>query len=50
MHSAALVASMPPIATTGIATASQIARSPSRPIAGSASSFEGVCQIGPTPS
>ena len=40
---------MPPIATTGIETASQISRSPSRPIGESASGFEGVAQTGPAP-
>ena len=49
MHAAAFDASMPPIATTGTETASQIARSPSRPIGGSASAFDGVAQTGPAP-
>jgi hypothetical protein len=49
MHSAAFVASMPPIAMTGIVVASQISRNPPRPIAGSVSPLDGVSQIGPTP-
>ncbi len=39
-QSAALDASIPPIATTGMDTASQIAASPSSPIGGSASGFD----------
>ena len=49
MHSAAFDASMPPIATTGIETERQMSRSPSSPIGGAASGFEGVSQIGPAP-
>ena len=49
MHSAAFVASMPPIATTGTETARQTSRSPSSPIGSPASGFEGVGQIGPAP-
>ena len=45
----ALVASIPPIATTGIETASQISARPSSPIGGSASGFVGVAQTGPAP-
>ena len=47
MQSAALAASTPPIATTGTATAAQISRRPSRPIAGSASVLDGVSRPGP---
>ena len=49
MHSAAFDASMPPIATTGVDTAPQMRASSPSPSAGSASSFDGVFQIGPTP-
>ena len=50
MHAAAFDASMPPIATTGADDgARRCARSSSSPSAGSASSFDGVSQIGPTP-
>ena len=49
MHARAFEASTPPIATTGIETAAQIARSPSSPIGGSASAFDGVAQTGPAP-
>ena len=49
MHAAAFVASIPPIATTGMSTAAQISRSPSSPIGGSASGFDGVAQTGPAP-
>src|SRR4029453_13500313 len=42
MQSAAFVASMPPIATTGIDTASQTSRSPSSLIGGGAARFAGV--------
>ena len=49
MHSAAFVASMPPIATTGSETPRQISASPSNPIGGSASAFDGVVQTGPAP-
>jgi hypothetical protein len=37
------------MATTGIVTAAQISPSPSSPIGGSASSFDGVVQTGPAP-
>ena len=40
---------MPPIAITGTETAAQIRASSSSPSAGSASAFDGVSQIGPTP-
>ena len=49
MQSPALEASTLPIATTGIDTAAQIAASPSSPIAGAASVFDGVAQTGPAP-
>ena len=49
MHSPALAASTPPIATTGIDTERQMSRSPSSPIGVPASGFDGVCQIGPAP-
>ena len=49
MQSAAFEASTPPIATTGIETAAQISASPSSPIGGSASGFDGVAQTGPAP-
>ena len=49
MQSAAFEASMPPIATTGTATAAQISRRPSSPVGGSASAFDGVAQTGPAP-
>ena len=49
MQSPAFEASIPPIATTGIVTARQISASPSSPIGGSASGFEGVAQTGPAP-
>ena len=49
MHAPAFVVSIPPIATTGMSTASTIPARPSRPIGGSASGFDGVSQIGPAP-
>ena len=49
IQAAALEASTPPIATTGTSTATQMRRSPSSPMGGSASSFDGVAQTGPAP-
>src|SRR5207247_3416297 len=49
MQSRALDASMPPIATTGALTASQIAASPSRPIGEPASGLVGGAHTGPAP-
>ena len=48
-QSAALDASIPPIAITGTETARQMSARPSRPIGGSASGFVGVAQTGPAP-
>ncbi len=49
MQAAAFEASTPPIAITGTVTDMQISWSPSRPIGGSASGFDGVAQTGPAP-
>ena len=49
MQAAAVVASTPPMATTGTETARQIRPSSASPSGAAASAFEGVGQIGPTP-